>query len=628
MNKKGEFSTVLGFLVIVLMVMTTLYFVQLWMGYGANEVQEVYSNYFVTSLDRDIATYNSVFEKTALFAGLIDTITHLGEHGGVPDSISSASVKDSNDQSPQFSNGIYLWNFVDDNNDNQKRIPFTYYEDINTFVGTTEIGVPLQNPNSANSPPVTAFVNIWMFKKGTVTVSCTGCTIKDGITEIDETGTHFFEISGTGTLTFKGSGENIAYIKTVATSPYIGTSDKYVFVNSINNYLASNLKEAQATREPDKTISASDINAVFGNELTHGFATGFAMPEEGITAKITGANLPEVESWSFGAINETLKARYWMLYYIVRDDVIKNEALYDAIETNFTDNIRKTTDKIKYWKDGCGIKTLPSCGTLLSRYGKDENGESIGTTAYFEQKMKNILEYEVTKLNQTLNAKYNAKEILFNITYTISTPNNWNDYWNAIEIAHDEDNTGICCQCNDDCSSCGKTSDKCTKTFGTSYGECDYSYGLIYTIIVTATDTKYKITTQAPQNITVLIASEWANIDKLQKNIFYADTRISAYKCSTPKPTNGCYKQTGLTPLEKTTRASFDIIDDCNGYIIGSAVSYQRKVCKDDCYSKCPYEDCTTTCSGDPETCDTTCVTRYKCSACSHTTENDYWQSC
>ncbi|MCK4550643.1 MAG: hypothetical protein KAT91_01695, partial [Candidatus Aenigmarchaeota archaeon] len=100
------------------------------------------------------------------------------------------------------------------------------------------------------------------------------------------------------------------------------------------------------------------------------------------------------------------------------------------------------------------------------------------------------------------------------------------------------------------------------------------------------------------------------------------------YKCSTPKPTNGCYKQTGLVSLGKTTHASFDIIDDCNGYVIGSSVTYQKKVCKNDCYSKCSYEDCTETCSGDPETCTETCVTRYKCSACSHTTKNDYWQSC
>ena len=240
-NKKGNFSGILGVFIAVLFLILTVYFIELWHGYGKTEVQSVLSNYEVTLLDRDIATATNVFEKTALFFGLQKTATQLGEHGGVPIDMDSSTIKDAAGLSPQFSNEVYMWNYVDENNNNHKRIPFTYYKTYNYLLGTTPFEIKIENLNDAETTTNYLFVHIWMYKKGNVDISCAGCTI-EGTTKIEETGKYFLEITNTGTLTFTGSINDVATIKTIAISPYSG-SDPSEFVDSLNEQVTNNLQE-------------------------------------------------------------------------------------------------------------------------------------------------------------------------------------------------------------------------------------------------------------------------------------------------------------------------------------------------------------------------------------------------
>ena len=305
MKRKAEFSSVLGFLVAAMMIMTTVYFIQLWYGYGKSEVQGVYSNYFVTYLDRDVSTVVSAFEKTALFHGLRETAKHLGEHGGVPEEINDS--KSVIEPDLNFYNGVYSWTFIRNCN-LETRIPFTIYRNKNILLG--DLNLPLENPN--NVALKTAIINIWMFKKGPVTVSCIpdGCTI-DGKTKIEETGTYVYSIDGATHLVLNAD-ENTAILTFVGASPYEGSTNTGIFINSLNKFLTGRLQEAQENARFSSTLTATPIDAVFGRDDM--FPTGFSRFEEGISGKIESPDLPAVTVWSFGNTNETLKVRYWNLY--------------------------------------------------------------------------------------------------------------------------------------------------------------------------------------------------------------------------------------------------------------------------------------------------------------------------
>ncbi|NOR85593.1 hypothetical protein GQ473_05745, partial [archaeon] len=537
-NKKGGFSDVMGVLIVVLILIITVYFIQLWMGYGKNEVQGILSNYEVTLLDRDIATATNVFGKTSLFFGLQKTAIQLGKHGGVPIDMDSTTIKDTIGLNPQFSNEIYKWSYVDENNNNHKRIPFTYYQTHNYLLGTTPLEIKIQNLNDAETTTNSLFVHIWMYKSGNVQLSCNGCTIK-GTTKIEETGKYFLEISNTGTLKFTGSKNNVATIKTIAISPYSGLTQSE-FVDSLNEQLTNNLQENTNLKNE---IKSNDIYSIFETDQSSVFLNGFAISKYGTFGEITNPTLPKVTLQTSGETENLVNVRYWKIYNIVKDEIIKNDILYNTIDEYFEKTIKKTTDNIRYWKDGCGVQTLPTCETLLERYGKNEDGNAISDTSYFKNKMEPIIEQEIKKLETNLNSVHSSEGIIIDINYIISYPKKWNDYWNTTEIKNKNDDTGICCECNNYCPSCGSTSNKCTNTFKTSYIECEYNYGIRYTLQITITDTKYKITTNNPQNFTMNIVSEWINLDNLKENTFYADIKLSAKKCSIPKPTNGCYMQ-------------------------------------------------------------------------------------
>jgi len=301
------------------------------------KIKQKMFNYYAQTANENIQLIKQMFEKTALFWGIMKTTDELATYGGV----SQSSVANANSFCPTMKTDDALFWAIAGDNEILKRIPFIFFEDKDLIAG--DVSFPLLNTAqheqyldevSRDVYTLSIIVQLLFLKPGKVNISLSqgGPDVvfwqdidRDGIYQINLSNSFVTSSTQNIEMHITADANDVAKIKQVAVCIY---NRGVIFDpnNLLNNFLAlatNNLKDELGSREEDIILEVGDFEGSlapkeFGPES---YIQGlmWASDDEGITATIIdpffgSGDIKSAFIRSRGLVDEYVYVRYWYLY--------------------------------------------------------------------------------------------------------------------------------------------------------------------------------------------------------------------------------------------------------------------------------------------------------------------------